>query len=322
MAQRVLRQGLQILGENVVTSAYERQRACSLHEADRPAWTRPVRDEVRQIRHSVCGRLARRCCHRHRKAHERGVDVDGEDGLLQGAKIFERERLPELWRLDQLTLDDRQLLVVLRIVDQHLEHEPVDLSLRQRVRPLRLDRVLRRHDKERLGYRICGVADRHLALLHHLEQRGLHLGRCAVDLVREQEVAEDRPELGVERPLPWSVDTRPDEVRRDEIGRELDAGEGAAEDAGGRLDRQGLRQARHALDQQLTLGQEADEDALEHVVLPRDHPPDLEERLLQAILRLGRRGHGHVAALHGHVRLPPSHDYWSHIRQQANLSFS
>jgi hypothetical protein len=34
--------------------------------------------------------------------------------------------------------------------------------------------------------------DRDLPLLHRLEQRGLGLRRCAVDLVREQQVREDR----------------------------------------------------------------------------------------------------------------------------------
>ena len=88
------------------------------------------------------------------------------------------------------------------------------------------------------------VADRHLALLHHLEQRRLHLRRRAVDLVREQEVAEDGAELGVERALAGPVDARADEVGRHEVGRELHARERAAEHAGRRLDRQRLREAR------------------------------------------------------------------------------
>ena len=66
----------------------------------------------------------------------------------------------------------------------------------------------------------------------------------------------------------------------------------AAEHAGRRLDRQRLRQAGHALDQQVPLGEQADEHALEHVVLSGDHSPDLEERLLEAFAGLRRReGH-------------------------------
>ena len=52
---------------------------------------------------------------------------------------------------------------------------------------------------ERVGHAL----DRHLPLLHRLEQRGLGLRRRAVDLVAEQEVREDRPwpelEVGLSR---------------------------------------------------------------------------------------------------------------------------
>jgi hypothetical protein len=50
----------------------------------------------------------------------------------------------------------------------------------------------------------------------------------------------------------------------------------------------------------MALGEQADQDALEHLVLTRDHPPDLEERLLEPILGLEGRGHGQVTGL-GHI---------------------
>ena len=170
-----------------------------------------------------------------------------------------------------------------RIVDEHLEHEAVDLRLGQRVRALGLDRVLRRHHEERRRHGVRLLADRHLALLHHLEQRRLHLGRRAVDLVGEQEVAEDRAELGVERSLPRAVHARADEVGRDEVRRELDALERAAEHVGDGLDRQRLREAGDALDQEVPAREQADEHALEHLVLPGDHALDLEDRALDDV---------------------------------------
>ena len=143
------------------------------------------------------------------------------------------------------------------------------------------------------------VPDRHLPLLHHLEQRGLDLRGSAVDLVREEEVAEDGPELGVERAVARAVDPRPDEVRRNEVGRELHARERPAEHAGRRLDRQRLREARDALDQEMALRQQADEHPLEHRVLPCDDPPDLEQRLLELLLRFlrGRTGLGRFCSV-------------------------
>ncbi len=132
------------------------------------------------------------------------------------------------------------------------------------------------------------MRDRDLALLHHLEERGLHLRGRAVDLVGEQEVAEDGAELGLERALVGPVDARADEVGRHEVGRELDARERAAEHAGRRLDRQRLREAGHALDQEVPLREQADEHPLEHLVLAGDDAPDLEERLLEPLAYLGR----------------------------------
>jgi hypothetical protein len=67
------------------------------------------------------------------------------------------------------------------------------------------------------------AGDRHLPLLHHLEQRALHLGRRAVDLVGEQQVGEHRAERGGEVAGLLVVDARADQVGRHQVGRELDA---------------------------------------------------------------------------------------------------
>ena len=187
------------------------------------------------------------------------------------------------------------------VVDEDLQHEAVDLRFRQRIRALRLDRVLRCHHEERIGNGVCRVADRHLALLHHLEQRRLHLRRCAVDLVREQEIREHGTEVSVERPRVRPVDSRTDEVRRHKVGRELDAVEGTAEDAGRGLDSQGLCEAGNALDQQVAAGEQAGQDPLQHLVLAGDHAPDLEEGSLQRLLRLLGLVCGRLLGLLGHA---------------------
>ena len=51
----------------------------------------------------------------------------------------------------------------------------------------------------------------------------------------------------------------------------------------------------NALDQEVALREQADEDALEHRVLPGDHPADLEQRLLEALPGIagGDGGDGH-----------------------------
>ena len=117
-------------------------------------------------------------------------------------------------------------------------------------------------------------------LLHDLEQRRLHLGRRPVDLVGEEEVAEDRAELRIES-VAGAVDAGADEIGGDEVGRELDAAEGAAEHVGERLDRERLGQAGHALDEHVPAGEQRDEHALEHPLLTHDDALDLEQGRLE-----------------------------------------
>ena len=213
---------------------------------------------------------------------------------------------------DERALDHGDLVARGRVVDHQLEHEAVDLRLGQRVGALGLDRVLRGEHEERRRDRMGLVADRHLPLLHDLEQRGLHLRRRAVDLVREQEVAEHGAELGVEAARVRPVDPRADQVGRHEVGRELQALERAAEHVGDGLDGERLGEAGHALEQHVPAGEERHEQPLEHPFLADDHALDLEERGLERGVRLARRvvlaaldgaQRGFVGA-HGRVGLP------------------
>ena len=76
--------------------------------------------------------------------------------------------------------------------------------------PFVLDRVLGGDDEERQLERVRLAVDRHLALLHRLEQRRLRLRGRAVDLVHEEDVREHRPgpELELVRLLVEDVHTR------------------------------------------------------------------------------------------------------------------
>ena len=184
-----------------------------------------------------------------------------------------------------------------RVADEHLHHEPVDLRLGQRVGALGLDRVLGRQDEER-ARDLEGLApDRHLPLLHDLEQRALDLGGRAVDLVGEEEVGEDRAERRPELARLLVVDPRADQVGRDEVGRELDALELAADRLGQRLDRHRLGKARDALDEDVAAGEQRDDQPLQQVVLADDDLLDLVEQALH-------RGGAVLAGwlIHWHVR--------------------
>jgi hypothetical protein len=133
------------------------------------------------------------------------------------------------------------------------------------------------------------MADRDLLLLHDLEQRGLDLGRRAVDLVREQEVAEYGPELGLERPGVGAVDARAHQVGGHEVRGELEPLERSAQHIRDGLDRERLREPGHALEQHVAAGQQGHEQPLEHPLLADDDALDLEQRCLERRVRLTRR---------------------------------
>ncbi len=166
--------------------------------------------------------------------------------------------------------EDFLLLVAAGVADPHLEHEPVELRLGQRVGALVLDRVLRRQHHERLVQREGGAADGDLVLLHRLQQRGLDLGRGAVDLVGQDDLGEERPLLDVEVLGLLVEDHGADQVGREQVGGELDPGERGVDDLGQRAHGERLGQPGHPLQQDVPAGEEPDEQPLDHGVLPDD----------------------------------------------------
>jgi hypothetical protein len=186
-------------------------------------------------------------------------------------------------------LQDGQLLERGRVVDRDLQQEPVPLRFGQRVDAVGLDRVLRREDEERLGQLVAGAADADLVLGHRLQQGGLHLGGCAVDLVREYEVGEDRAELGVEALGGRPPDPGADDVAGYQVGGELQPGEPAADHLRQRPHRERLRHPGHAFQQTVPTSQQPDQHPLDQVVLPDDDPLHLEQRVLEDSADTGGR---------------------------------
>src|SRR5258708_6387415 len=80
-----------------------------------------------------------------------------------------------------------------------------------------------RGDEEGVGERARLAILRYLALLHRLEQRALGLGRCAVDLVGEYHGIEDRSRVEAERQRPLVIDRQAEDVRGQQVARELHA---------------------------------------------------------------------------------------------------
>ena len=124
---------------------------------------------------------------------------------------------------------------------------------------LMLDRVLRGQHPESLGKDDRFVTDGDLAFLHGFQQRALDLGRGAVDLVGEQDAGDDRSGADVECSRRGAVDLGPGQVGRQQVGSKLDAAKRKVERLRQRPDCTRLGQPGHALDQDMSAGQQSDD---------------------------------------------------------------
>ena len=276
MAQHIEREVLYVLTGDVPAATEIGQRATGEDEVDRSARARAVADVLGDVADAVFGRVPRRRGQPDDVFHERRIHEDIVDLALQLEQAVRRHHRDDRRHVPGHPLDDDEFVHLARVSDENLEHEPIDLGLRKRVGALRLDRVLRRHDQERIWDLVRLTPDRDLALLHDFEQRALHFRRCTVDLVREEKVGEHRAERCLEVAGALVVDPCADEVGGNQVGRELDPLEVSGDRLRDRLYREGLGETGYPFDEKVAAREETDHEALDQVVLPDDHLLDLE----------------------------------------------
>ena len=126
-------------------------------------------------------------------------------------------------------LHDLDLFLQRRIVEPEVEHEPVELCLRQRIRPFLFNGVLCREDKEGFPQRIGMSRRRDTVLLHRLEQCRLSFRRGTVDLVGQDNIGKHRTLNELESldagGLVLLDDLRTRDVARHQVRSELDTAE-------------------------------------------------------------------------------------------------
>lgn len=257
MAQHVEQHRLDVLGADEVASAQPGVGARAAVEGDGAARAGAVGDPFGEFR-VVLGRGAggHDQLHQvflHRVGHVQAEDflARGEDGFLGHPAL--RPGLAVQCLATRL-LEDAAFHRSLRVADLDVHEEAVELGFRQRVGAFLLDRVLCRHHQEQLWQVVGAAADRNLALGHGFEQRRLHLGRGAVDLVGQHQVMEDRALLEHEGAGLRTVDLGAGDVGGEQVGSELDTVELGFEAFGEVLDGLGLGQSRRAFHQQVAVG--------------------------------------------------------------------
>ena len=270
-----------VLGDDERPLAQQGQRLAGGDEPEGGSRGRAVLEVLDEIGQAVRGRLPRRLHDVDGVLQRARIERDIVGGALEVEQGLGREHHRRGGRRHAVAADDLGLLAGRRVVHEDLHQEAIPLGLGQGVHALVLDGVLGGHDEERLGDGERLSADGDLVLGHDLEQRRLHLGRSPVDLVGQQEVDEHRAQLDIELLAALAPDARAGDVGRQEVGGELDAGEGAAHGDGEGLHGQGLGQTGHALEQQVPAGEQADQEALDHAVLADDDPLDLPRHHLE-----------------------------------------
>jgi hypothetical protein len=170
------------------------------------------------------------------------------------------------------SLDDGDFIVFGQVIDDDVEHETVQLGFGQRIGALHFDGILRGQHVERLRQRVADAGGGDLMFLHGFEQRGLGLGRRAVDFVGQNHVGENRAvnEHHLSALGGLLQNFRAGDVRRHEVGRELDALEFEVENLGDGFDQQRLGQAGRAGDQAMPAGKERQQNLLDHFPLADD----------------------------------------------------
>jgi hypothetical protein len=155
-----------------------------------------------------------------------------------------------------------------------LEHESVELGLRQGVGSFLLDWILGSQHEEGFGERVGCPAGRDLVLLHGLQQGGLGLRRRPIDLVCQHHVGEDGPADELKCPFSsghiFLDDLGPGDVAGHEVRRELDSGELEIEGLGDGRDHEGLGQAWDADQQGVPTGDDRGEDPVQDLLLAND----------------------------------------------------
>ncbi len=132
-----------------------------------------------------------------------------------------------------------------------------------------LDRILRGHHHEWRLQRIGLAVNGDLPLFHDLEQCRLRLCRRAVDLVDQNDIAENGSLLELETAFPRIENGSPDHIAGHQIRRELDTRKADRNDFAEQFGRKRLGHSRYAFDQDMAVRQDSRKQQLDHLIPAR-----------------------------------------------------
>ena len=176
-----------------------------------------------------------------------------------------------------LPADHLDLVLMRGIAHRKPEHETVHLGIRKHLGALGAGRVLRGDDHKRLGHGIGVVIDGDDALFHGLQEGRLRAACRAVQLVRQKQVAEDGALLIVHLARLPVKDGIARDVGGENVRRELDAVIIQAQGPGDRNGHRGLSNPGDVLHQDMSAGDDRQQNLDQRLVLADDHLADLAD---------------------------------------------
>ena len=252
MPHDVERHVANVFRKGVVASAHEGQGPARYYHVDGSPRAGAEQYVAAEFSESARIGLASGGHQPHRVVDESGVHVDAVRLTLQTNSFLDAQDGLYGLQCARHPFNDHELLGSVRVANEHLKHETVDLRLGEGISALRLNGVLRRHNEERVWHGVGLASDGDLPLLHYFKESALNLSRGAVYLIRQQQVGEDGPQGRVELTGLLIVDSGTHQVGGHQIGSKLDALKLTADGLRERLDRHRLCQPGHAFDEDVT----------------------------------------------------------------------
>ena len=173
-------------------------------------------------------------------------------------------------------------LVQRRILNYYLEHETVHLCLGKRISTVLLYGVLSCKNEEGLFKSSGNAHYGYGVLLHRLEKRRLGLRSCTVDLVRKDNIGEDRTGLELEGGVSVLVlydDIGSRYVCRHKVGSELYSCEGQIEYSSQGTYKSGLSNSGNSFKKYVSSCDHCDDRSLDYFLLSYNVSSDLLENV-------------------------------------------
>ena len=205
------------------------------------------------------------------------VHIDFLGGFLQGEYLFRGGDGRQVKDGVGVFLlgDDADFLVEAGVAEADAHQEAIQLGFGEGEGAFVFDGVLGGDDEEGRGQGVGDAVDGDLAFFHGFQQGGLGFGGGAVDFVGEYQLGGDGAGAEAELAGGLVIDGDAGDVAGEQVGGELDAGEGAADGEGDGAGEHSFADAGDVFDQDVAFGDEGGQGLFDDGVFADDDGGDV-----------------------------------------------